>query len=500
MLSLLVHVDWGTAGLLVLLVLLSVLLLEVFRLNSLRSRVPPGPTPLPFVGNMVPFMKNQMASTRLLTQYGELCTVHMGRKPMVVLNSVELMKEAFVHNGTVFSGRPCMPLTKSITNGYGIIMVTYSTAWKEQRRFVLHTLRNFGLGRKTVEERVVEEAEHLVRELQQHEGKPFYPIHPIMNAVANIICSIVFGDRFEYNNKCFAKLLTLLNEYLHLVGTPAAQIYNMLPIIKYFPGPHQKILSNASALLAFIREAVLEHKKTLDPDNLRDFIDAYLVEMSKHESADDSMFYEENLVMTTLDLFLAGSDTTATTLRWGLIFMMDNPDVQERCHEEIVRELGHNHPASMDDRTRLPYTHATVHEILRQANIVPLGVMHETTEDTQLQGYHITKGTMVMANLSAFFTDQNYWKHPDTFNPENFLDAEGQFCKQDCFVPFSLGPRTCLGESLARTELFIFFTSLIQRLRFSWPPGAPRPNPDGIMGMIRSPHPFNTVCHSRVPN
>uniref|UniRef100_A0A4W4DT73 Uncharacterized protein n=1 Tax=Electrophorus electricus TaxID=8005 RepID=A0A4W4DT73_ELEEL len=468
-------------------------------MNSSRSRTPPGPTPLPFVGTVLLVARDPMACIRSMSQYGEMCTMHLGRMPIIVLNSMELMKEAYINKGSVFSGRPFLPLIDWMYPGEGILTVTYGKVWKEQRRFVLHTLRNFGLGKKSVEERVKEEAQYLVQELQQHEGNPFYPIHPIMNAVSNIICSIVFGDRFDYNNKRFARLLELLNENIRLAGEPAAQIFNLFPFIKHFPGPHQKIHRNASALIEFVQESVVEHRNTLDPENLRDFIDAYLVEMNKHKSTDNATFHEENLIMTTLDLFFAGTDTTATTLRWGLIFMMDNPNVQERCHEEIVRVLGYDRAPSMDDRSRLPYTYATVHEIQRLGNIVPLGGVHETTQPTQLRGYNIAKGTMIMTNLTAVFTDKEYWKHPETFNPENFLDEEGQFCKQEHFIPFSLGPRVCLGESLARTELFLFFTSLIQHLQFSWPPGVPRPNMDGNMGMIRTPYPFNTCCRSREP-
>uniref|UniRef100_A0A4W4DYG1 Cytochrome P450, family 2, subfamily AE, polypeptide 1 n=1 Tax=Electrophorus electricus TaxID=8005 RepID=A0A4W4DYG1_ELEEL len=497
--SLFRYVDWVSAGLALLVLLLSLLLLEVFRMTSSRSCTPPGPTPLPFLGNMHQILRDPMAHIRLMSQYGEMCTMHLGRKPIIVLNSMELMKEAYIHKGTVFSGRPFMPLFDWITHGYGIVSVTYGNAWMVQRRFVLHTLRNFGLGKKSVEERVNEETQYLIQEFQQHEGNPFYPIHPIMNAVSNIICSIVFGERFDYNNKRFAQLLELLNENIRVAGGPAAQIFNLFPFIKHFPGPHQKIYRNACALIEFVQESVVEHRNTLDPENLRDFIDTYLVEISKHKSTVNSTFHDANLIMTALDLFFGGSDTTATTLRWGLIFMMDNSNVQERCHEEIVGVLGYDRAPSMDDRSRLPYTYATVHEIQRLGNILPLGVAHETTQPTQLRGYNIAKGTMIMTNLTAVFTDKEYWKHPETFNPENFLDEEGQFCKHEHFIPFSLGPRVCLGESLARTELFLFFTSLIQHLQFSWPPGAPRPNMDGNMGIIRTPYPFNTCCRSREP-
>ncbi|XP_017574201.1 cytochrome P450 2H2-like isoform X1 [Pygocentrus nattereri] len=496
--SVLRYLDWKSVGLALLGGLISLFLLEIFRLNSIRSSCPPGPKPLPFVGNLPDFFRDRMAFVKLMPKYGEMCSIHLGKKQTIVLNSMQILKEAFVQNGAIFSGRPSVPLLHWIHRGKGIVMASYGHSWRQQRRFALHTLRDFGLGKKTVEERVAEEAHYLIKEMLKQEGKPFYPIHLFMNAVSNIICSIIFGDRFDYDNKSFATLLEILNKNVLLSGSAVGQIFNLVPFIKYFPGPHQRIRENASALREFILEIVEEHKKTLDPDNPRDFIDAYLIEMTKQqESKEDSTFHVENMIKSTSDLFSAGTETTANTLRWGLIYMMNHPDVQERCHEEIVRVLGFDRPPCMDDRARLPYTCATVYEIQRYANIIPLGLVHITTEPTQLRGYHLPAGTDVWPNLTAVMTDKEHWKYPDTFNPENFLDEKGQFCKNDYFLPFSLGPRVCLGETLARTELFIFFTSLLQRIKYSWPPGAPPYNTEGIVGVIRSPLPFNTICLSR---
>ncbi|KAL7863957.1 hypothetical protein AOLI_G00153770 [Acnodon oligacanthus] len=495
--SVLRYLDWTSVSLALLGGLLFLFLRESLRLSSSQSRSPPGPKPLPFVGNLPQFVKDPMAFIRSMTKYGDMCSMYLSRKPTIVLNNMQIVKEAFAQNGAAFSGRPFVPLMNWITDGYGIVMVTFGDSWKQQRRFALHTLRNFGLGKKTVEERVAEEARYLIGEMLKQEGKAFYPLHPILNAVSNIICSIVFGDRFEYENKRFAKLLEIMNQSMRLGASPVGKIFNLLPVIKHFPGPHQTMLQNAISFKVFIREAVEEHRLILDPENPRDFIDAYLIEMAKQESKENSTFHEENLIMSVADLFFAGTDTTATTLRWGLIFMMDHPDVQERCHEEIIRVLGWDRSPCMEDRINLPYTYATVHEIQRHANVVPLSVVHETTESTQLQGYHLPKGTMILPNLTAILADKEHWKYPDTFNPENFLDEKGQFCKNDFFLPFSLGPRVCLGEHLARTELFIFFTSLLQRIKFSWPPGAPPANMDGMVGTVRSPFPFNTVCRSR---
>ncbi|KTF78369.1 hypothetical protein cypCar_00043767 [Cyprinus carpio] len=372
--------DLASVCLPVFLGLISLVLFEIFRINSCRAQTPPGPRPLPFVGTIPYFLKNPMKFIRSLCQYGEMATIFVGRKSAIFLNTIEIAKEALVQNASSFSGRPPIPLLIWITEGYG---------------------------------------------------------------------------------------------------------------------PHQKIYQNAEELKAFIKEAVKTHRETLDPDSPRDFIDAYLLEIEKQKSNEDSTFHEDNMVMSVSDLFLAGTDTTSTTIRWGLIFLTQNPDVQERCHKEIVGVLGYDRLPSMEDRDKLPYTYATVHEIQRYGNIVPFGVFHETTQTTKLRGYDIPKGTTVFTNLTAILSDKDHWKYPDTFNPENFLDDNGNFFKPESFLPFSLGPRVCLGETLAKTELFLFVTSLLQRIRFSWPPGVKWPDMNGIVSVVRSPEPFDIICHSR---
>ncbi|XP_073679045.1 cytochrome P450 2B4-like [Garra rufa] len=493
----LLKLDLASVCLAVSLGFILVVLFEIFRINSYRGKTPPGPRPLPFVGAIPHFVKNPMEFIRSLPQYGEMTTVYLGRKPAIFLNTIELAKEAMVQNASSFSGRPALPVLMWVTEGYGIVMATYGHSWRQQRRFALHTLRNFGLGKKSVEERVTEESSYLVPEMLKLEGKPFDPQHELQNAVSNIICSIVFGDRFNYDDKRFAYLLEIIRENMIQSGSFIGQVFNLLPFIKHFPGPHQKLYQNAEELKAFIRDAVKTHRETLDPDSPRDFIDAYLLEMEKQKSSEDSTFHEDNMVMSVCDLFLAGTDTTGTTIRWGLIFLIENPDIQKRCHEEIVQVLGYDRFPSMDDREKLPYTYATVHEIQRCANIVPSGSFHETTQPAKLRGYDIPKGTVVFANLTAILTDKEHWKYPDIFNPENFLDDNGHFFKPESFLPFSLGPRVCLGESLAKMELFLFTTSLLQRIRFSWPPGAKCPDLNGIVSFTRSPEPFDVICHSR---
>nr|AAX37318.1 cytochrome P450 CYP2AA3v1 [Danio rerio] len=493
MFTALLKLDLASVGLTLFLGLIILVLFEIFRIHSYKRRTPPGPTPLPFVGTIPHFLKNPLGFIRSMSQYGDMSTMYLGRKPAIFLNTIQLAKETLVQD--TFSGKPYLPVIEWISKGFGIAMVTFNHSWRQQRRFALHTLKNFGLGKKSVEDRVLEESHYLISEMLKDEGKPVDPHHPIQNAVSNIICSIVFGDRFEYNNKRFEYLLKMLNETIMLAGSASGRIFNLVPFIKHFPGPHQKIKKNTDDLLIFLGDEVEEHRKTLDPGSPRDFIDAYLLEIEKQKFNKDSTFHEGNLLASAGDLFMAGTDTTETTIRWGLLLLIQNPDVQERCHEEIVRVLGYDRLPSMNDRDRLPYTLATVHEIQRYGNIIPI-LIHETILPTKLQGYSIPQGTTIVTNIQAIFSSKDHWKHPDSFNPENFLE-DGHFIKPESFIMFSLGPRSCLGEMLARTELFLFITSLLQRIHFSWPPDAKPIDMDGIFGLVHSPQTFNVICRSR---
>ncbi|XP_027457800.2 cytochrome P450 2J2 [Zalophus californianus] len=352
--------------------------------------------------------------------------------------------------------------------GEGLIMSSGQT-WKEQRRFTLATLRNFGLGRKSLEERVQEEAHHLIQAVEEENGQPFNPRFKMNNAVSNIICSITFGKRFEYEDEQFQELLRWLDDVTCLEASVRCQLYNICPwIMKFLPGPHQTLFSNWEKLKLFIAHMTENHRRDWNPAEPRDFIDAYLREMEKNRGNATSSFHEENLIYSTLDLFFAGTETTSTTLHWGLLYLALNPEIQEKVHAEIDRVIGQSQLPSIAARESVPYTKAVIHEVQRMGNIIPPNVPREVTGDTTFAGYYLPKGTMILTNLTALHRDPAEWATPDTFNPEHFLE-NGQFKEKETFLPFSVGKRVCLGEQLAKSELFIFFTSLVQKFTFRTP-------------------------------
>ncbi|XP_078094543.1 cytochrome P450 2J2-like [Mustelus asterias] len=139
------------------------------------------------------------------------------------------------------------------------------------------------------------------------------------------------------------------------------------------------------------------------------------------------------------DLFIAGTETTATTLRWAILYMMVYPEIQERCQKEIDELVGRSRTPSMEDVPNMPYVNAVIHEVQRSGNIVPLAVGHATTQDTILRGYTIKKGTHILINMLPVLSDETQWKDPKQFNPENFLNENGVFFKPDAFIAFSVG-------------------------------------------------------------
>ncbi|XP_021512344.2 cytochrome P450 2J4-like isoform X2 [Meriones unguiculatus] len=463
------------------------LFLADFLKNRRPRNHPPGPWSLPFVGNLfqMDLQKSHLVIQQFVKKYGNIISLDFGNIPAVVITGLPLIKEVFTHMEQNFLKRPITPIRERVFNNSGLIMSNGQT-WKEQRRFALMTLKNFGLGKKSLEQRIQEEAHCLVEAMGEEKGHPFDPHFKINNAVSNIICSITFGERFEYEDGQFQELLRLLDEATCLETSMLCLLYNVFPsIITHLPGPHQTVFRNWEKLKLFVSRMIDSHRKDWNPVEPRDYIDAFLTEMTKYPDKATTSFNEENLICSTLDLFFAGTETTSNTLRWALLYMTVNPEVQEKVQAEIDRVIGHDKQPSTDDRESMPYTNAVIHEVLRMGNIIPLNVPREVTADSTLAGYHLSKGTMVLTNLTALHRDPKEWDTPETFNPEHFLE-NGMFKKRESFLPFSVGKRACLGEQLARSELFIFFTALMQKFTFK-PPVNEKLSTNFRMGLTLSP-------------
>ncbi|XP_060118807.1 cytochrome P450 2K6-like [Heteronotia binoei] len=435
--------------------------------------LPPGPRPWPLIGNLnlLDLKRPYRTMHKLSKRYGPVFSIQMGLETVVVVSGYETVREALVNQADAFMDRPVLPKSENLPGNYGIVFA-HGENWKVMRRFMITTFRDYGMGKRTIEDRIVEECHFLIQKFESYEGKPFEATVIMNAAVANVIMFILLGKRYEYEDPTFVRLVYLVNENMRLSGTLGAMISSLFPVLGFLFESHKAFIKNIKELHAFTQATSVEHLKQLDVNDQRSFIDAFLIQQQEEKNRNQSnvFFHNENLKCVVNDLFVAGMETTSTTLRWGLLLMIKYPDIQNKVQEEITKVIG-SAPPQIEHRSKLPYTDAVIHEVQRFANILPIALPHATTVDVTLKGYFIPKGRQVIPLLYSVLYDESQWEKPLKFYPEHFLDSEGKFRKREAFMPFSAGRRICAGEILARMELFLFFVSLLQRFTFQPAPG-----------------------------
>ncbi|XP_041838882.1 cytochrome P450 2U1 [Melanotaenia boesemani] len=482
--------------------------------------IPPGPKPWPVVGNFGGLLIPSFIMRRLGQQphntgihvidvltsqtnfYGNIYSLFVGSQLVVVLNGFEVVKDALSNHPDKFSDRPDVPMVSIITKRKGIVFAPYGPVWSKQRKFCHATLRNFGLGKLSLEPCIQQGLTNIKAELLRLSkacsgaGVDLSPL--ISNAVSNVICSLVLGQRFHHEDHEFRTLLGLMARGLEISMNFPVVFINIFPLLYYLPlGVFKELRQVERDITVFLKRIIANHRETLDPDNPRDLIDMYLMEMLAQQAAgeEDSSFTEDYLFYIIGDLFIAGTDTTTNSVLWVLLYMALHPDIQDKVQAEIDEVVGRHRVPSLTDKGSLPFTEATIMEVQRLTVVVPLAIPHMASETAEFRGYTIPKGTVIFPNLWSVHRDPTMWEDPDTFNPARFLDSEGKLFRKECFIPFGIGRRVCMGEQLAKMELFLTVTSLLQAFKYRLPEGKPPPSLQGRFGLTLAPCPY-TVCVS----
>ena len=455
---------------------------------------PPGPLPFPFLGN-IPQVGNNLRLTfeAWRKAYGSIVGFHLGNQACIVISDFEVMSRAFKED--VFSGRPAN-LQKVFSAFFSVgnelstggIVFSHGDAWKEQRKFASRTLKDFGVGKSVLQSVINEEVEKLVHDLEQEVDSEAVDLRLRTNlSVVNTLWQILNGEKSDLKNPKMQRVFKSTTEFI--VSNTLAGPIMILPWLRhlpYFKTQFENSKKSPQEMREVTNESIQRHRETFQEDYMRDFIDCYL--KKQQETVDpSSSFYREvgegNLQRSMMDLFGAGSETTATILCFAFNYLIRFPEIQAKLQAEIDNEVGSRSPG-LEDRVRMPYMDAFIHEVLRHSCVV-YTTPHATTETVELEGFTLPKGTAVYPNVWWIMNDPAHWTEPSRFMPERFLDANGAFRKNERCIPFLVGKRYCLGQNLAQHELFLFLTGLLQKLSFSTVlPDPSHVNIDPIVGFM----------------
>ncbi|NXP75906.1 CP1A5 protein, partial [Ramphastos sulfuratus] len=443
---------------------------------------PPGPRGYPMLGNVLELRKDiHLVLTELSRKYGDVMQIRIGTRPVVVLSGLDAIKQALVKQGEEFMGRPDLYSFRYITDGQSLTFSPDSgEVWRARRKLAQNALKAFSITSSPtspstclLEEHISKEAEYLVTKFLQvmSEKGSFDPYRYLVVSVANVICAMCFGKRYDHNDQ---ELLDVVNETEHFVnvagsGHPA----DFIPLLQYLPSRSMTLFKDFNKrFFSFLQRRVKEHYQTYDKNNIRDITDSLIEQCleNKVDTGAATQIPKEKVVNLVNDLFGAGFETVTTALSWSLMYLVTYPNIQKKIQEELDQTIGWERRPRLSDRSMLPYMEAFILEMFRHSSFLPFTIPHSTTKDTVLNGYYIPKDCCVFVNQWQVNHDEKLWKDPLTFNPERFLSADGtKVNKEDGekVLLFGLGKRRCIGENIARWEVFLFLSTLLQQLEFS---------------------------------
>ncbi|VDO05582.1 unnamed protein product [Haemonchus placei] len=330
--------------------------------------------------------------------------------------------------------------------------------------------------------------------LRQTNGEPIELRNYLTNAVGNVINQLAFGFIRPHEDKEIIEFQTNLNEVFEHFTNPKMLLLDIMPFLRHFDRfiglGIKTTLHGNDAILEFIQKQYDYHKKTINYDQEpTNYLDAYLHEIKrrKDEGVVDE-FTEKQCITAIYDLYSAGLETIVITLRYCFHYMLNYPSIQEKIHNEIDNAIGRERDITMDDQKILPHTCAFLQEIYRAGYVLHVNFLRMTLKDVNCEGYKLRKGTRVIPQFQSVHMDESIFPRPELIIPERHL-KDGQCIKDDRINGFSVGKRACLGENLARMEVFMFFTSLMQKFRFE-PEGLYPPELELLISTFRAPLPF----------
>ena len=483
---------------------------------------PPGPWGLPIVGNLTQLGSSpHIALTEMSKIYGDVFSVRFGTREVVVLNSEEVVKEALLQRHRNFSSRPMLfSLNICGVQKFSIAFGEYCPVQVQRKRSALKAIHEIVFSNVDHFNKIVHEVFlDFKAELVKKGAEIFQPSTQLKMVAIKIMFNLTFGEDLENHllTEELQKLVVVASEFAE--SSAAGSLVDFVPWLAPFVRKQIAVVEHSvEALINFVRKVYTTRKHYLANESCIAQCLAKILEKGQRKRGEEGKMDlemgaqsdllsalpkgkavnigdEEMVKMLSADIFGAGLETVGNALSYAMAYLVNYPEVQRDLHGELDKAVGRDRLPTIQDKPNMPLLQATVLEVLRISSVLPLGLPHQTTEDTSVGRYNIPKNTMVVVNLWAVNHDSRVFEDPHVFNPYRFLDDNGDVCKEKSKLqlPFSIGNRRCLGSTLAKAEIFLLLSCLLQNFELT----ATRGNIDldGRFGLTLSPKPF-CVCAS----
>ncbi|XP_065873437.1 cytochrome P450 71B37-like [Euphorbia lathyris] len=461
------------------LILLSLLLLLplylIFKNNKQNKKLPPGPSRLPILGNLHQLSQLVHQSySQLSKKYGPVMLLRLGQIPVIVVSSAEAARDVLKVHDLACCSRPCLAGGARLSyNFLDVALAPYGDHWRYLKKLIV--LELFSLKRvqsfRFIRE---EEVELLLNSISSAAETPVDLTDKLFALTANITYRMSFGIDYRGTSFDRDRFYEVVHETEVVAGSfSKAELFPFVGwIIDWITGHHARTERVFHELDSFFEYAIDDHLKPGRKKDHNDIIDVLLRVKEEQVQLGSSAFTRTNIKGALLNLFVAGTDTSAITLNWAMAELVRNPRMLQKAQDEVRNHLGNKGKVSESDLDRLEYMKMIIKETFRMHPAAPLLLARETMSHCKINGYDINPKTMIQVNAWAIGRDPKYWKEPEKFYPERFADSSIDYKGQNFeFLPFGAGRRICPGIHMATVTIEYVLANLLYLFDWKLPEG-----------------------------